>query len=322
MKTYNPNKWTPEQVQDETIELNWQQQAELEEYQKAYLNFYEIDFYAKGYDVQQSFGKFEMAGYTISAQVFKQAGANHTALIVHGYYDHVGIYGSIIEFCLKQGWNVVAYDLPGHGLSSGARATIDDFQVYDQIFAYMVDNAKTHLTDRLSVFGQSTGGAIIINYLLTRQLSKEDSPFVNVVLKAPLVRPKGYWTAKIVHRLISPFKSYLKRGFAQNSNDDHFLAFLSEQDPLQPRHLSVEWVGAMKKWVKMIEAQPSIDVPITVVQGDDDDTVAWKHNMKVLRGKFTDKTLKMIAGGRHHLVNDDKDRRDQAYSWLNEIITK
>ena len=34
------------------------------------------------------------------------------------------------EYLLEQGYAVVMFDLPGHGLSEGKRASIDDFSQY------------------------------------------------------------------------------------------------------------------------------------------------------------------------------------------------
>ena len=48
-------------------------------------------------------------------------------LISHGYYDHAGLYGYLIEHLLSRGWNVAIFDQIGHGLSSGSRAEIQDF---------------------------------------------------------------------------------------------------------------------------------------------------------------------------------------------------
>ena len=44
-----------------------------------------------------------------------------TVLICHGYFDYVGLYRHLIAHVLELGYAVLAYDLPGHGLSSGPR---------------------------------------------------------------------------------------------------------------------------------------------------------------------------------------------------------
>jgi lysophospholipase len=113
----------------------------------------------------------------------------------------------------------------------------------------------------------------------------------------------------------------IKRNFAMNSNDVEFLRFIAEQDPLQPLALSVRWVGALKKWVQMIEESEPSDLAINIVQGDQDTTVEWRHNMPLLLEKFPQRSLLMIKDGRHHIVNEEISKRQQAYQWLEQTIS-
>lgn len=292
---------------------------ELSPVQKRYIHYYNINFAEQMDGVEHEIGSFEAADYTLAAHIYRHPEATGTALLVHGYYDHVGIYGSLIRFCLEQKWNVFAFDLPGHGLSTGERAAIGSFREYDEVFSAALSLCRDCVaTDDspLYLFGQSTGGAIIVNYLQTRNIRQEDCPFAGISLFAPLVRPVGWGHARILHSLLSPFLTQIKRTFATNSNDPEFLRFIAENDPLQPLALSVRWVGALKKWIGMIEASEESDLPINIVQGDHDGTVDWKHNMEILAEKFPHRQLLLIEGGRHHMVNEIREKRDSAYHWL------
>ena len=323
MKSVN---WDVAELEHALKPLDWQQLPAISPVQQRYLHYYQIDFAAHSEAINHHIGSFSAAGYQLTAQVFYQQDAKGTALLMHGYYDHVGIYGSLIEFCLQQGWNVFAFDLPGHGLSTGERAAISDFKEYDEVFCAALDQVKflqEHTASQalpLHLFGQSTGGAIIINYLLTRQIQQAESPFASINLLAPLVRPCEWGKAKILHALLKPFLKQVKRTFATNSNDIEFLRFIAEQDPLQPLALSVRWVGALKKWVQMIEECEPLDLAINIVQGDQDTTVDWQHNMPLLLQKFPQRQLLMIEGGRHHMVNEEIGKREQAYQWLSQMI--
>jgi len=165
-------------------------------------------------------------------------------------------------------------------------------------------------------FGQSTGGAILINYLLKRRLTAHNTPFAEVTLMAPLVRPVGWNSGRFVHTFASLFVRRIRRKFNQNSADADFLRFIAEGDPLQPRYLSVRWVGALKKWIRYIEAQPSSELAINIVQGDADHTVDWQYNMTVLERMFPQRRLAMFSGGQHHLVNESPEMRGKIYQQI------
>ena len=85
---------------------------------------------------------------------------------------------------------------------------------------------------------------------------------------------------------------------------------------MQPLALSVEWVGALKRWVEKIELSEPSDIPVNIVQGDQDKTVDWQHNMLILLDKFPHRQLLTLNGGRHHLVNESDDKRAVVYDWL------
>ena len=319
MKSAN---WDIEEIQRALKPLDWQQLPVPCAVQQRYLKYYDINTAQHSDDITYSLGSFDAGGFTLAGHVWQQKNAKGTALLVHGYYDHVGIYGSLVQFCLDQGWNVFAFDLPGHGLSTGERAAISNFHQYDQVFNSALQQCQQHLSPDLPLyaFGQSTGGAIIINYLLSRQLQQANSPFAGVSLLAPLIRPVGWGKAKILHTLLKPFLKQIKRSFANNSNDVEFLRFIAENDPLQPLALSVEWVGALKQWIKMIELCDPSDIPLNIVQGDNDGTVDWQHNMPVLAEKFPHRQLLMLKEGRHHLVNESPEKRQAAYQWLQQQL--
>lgn len=266
-------------------------------------------------------GYFDVAGYRLVGHVFSvEVAAQGTVLLQHGYYDHVGLYGHIIRHCLEQGFNVFCYDLPGHGLSTGERAAIDSFDEYHAVFAAGLALCQQHLPGPLVAIGQSTGGAIILDYLLRKQITPANNPFAAIHLLAPLVRPTGWTGAVIMYVLLHKFVARLRRGFTDNSNNAAFLRFVSEADPLQPLYLQTNWVGALREWIKQIEARPALHVPLHIIQGDADETVDFRHNLPLLQQKFAGAKIDMIKGGRHHLANEDVTRLQQVKEYLIPLL--
>src|SRR5699024_4012803 len=97
---------------------------------------------------------------------------------------------------------VLAYDLPGHGLSSGPRAEIDDFRTYREVLEQCLAQARHHLPGPWHVIAQSTGGAIVMDYLLHHGFDDGNSPFRQIILLAPLVRPYKWSSARWLHTLM------------------------------------------------------------------------------------------------------------------------
>ena len=92
---------------------------------QAYQRFYGLDFPAR--QLRRGLGRFEVDAYDVVSQVWWPERAKATLFVFHGFYDHTGLYRHVIEWALDQDFAVIACDLPGHGLSSGTRASIKDF---------------------------------------------------------------------------------------------------------------------------------------------------------------------------------------------------
>jgi alpha-beta hydrolase superfamily lysophospholipase len=283
----------------------------------AYQHFYGLTDVGRS-PVRSWLGRFDIGGYEVVSYVWLPERPVATLFLVHGFYDHVGLYRHVIHWALERNFAVIACDLPGHGLSSGVRASIDDFDEYQTVLHALFDEAHgLKLPQPWHLCGQSTGGAIVIDHLLTHGL---DSPAQGQsILLAPLIRPRGWAVSKITYSLFSHFVKGLDRRFSENTNDPNFLPFLLA-DPLQPRRLPTVWVGALAKWIKRIEAAPhSVRSPL-IVQGDGDMTVDWTHNLQVLNDKFDRPQVLMISDARHHLANELPEMRERYFAFLSERL--
>ncbi|MEO8642232.1 alpha/beta hydrolase [Pseudomonas sp.] len=282
----------------------------------AYQRFYGLDF--AGRNVRSGLGRFAVDGYDVVSQVWWPERAKATLFLFHGFYDHTGLYRHVIEWALDQDFAVIACDLPGHGLSSGERASIKDFAEYQDTLQKLFAEAQSlDLPQPWHLFGQSTGGAIVIDHVLNQGASSPAQG--QVILLSPLVRPRAWGWSKLSYYLLKPFVKAIARRFSENSNDPDFLPFL-QADPLQPLRLPTAWVGALARWIKRIEAAPySMRRPL-IVQGQADMTVDWEHNLEVLRGKFDRPQVLMLPEARHHLANETLALRREYFGFLTKRI--
>ena len=267
----------------------------------AYQRFYGLDFAQRSPAVKRQLGRFNAGGYEIVSQVWwPDAPPVATLFVIHGFYDHMGLYRHVIEWGLNRGFVVIACDLPGHGLSSGERASIDDFAQYQAVLQGLFIEAQSlQLPQPWHLCGQSTGGAIVLDHLL--RYGEQSPAQGKAILLSPLVRPKDWGWSKLSYYLLRPFVKGIARRFSENSNDPAFLPFL-QADPLQPLRLPTAWVGALARWIPRIEnASPSARQPL-VVQGQADKTVDWQHNLEVLKTRFNQPRVLLLPEARHHLA--------------------
>lgn len=267
-----------------------------------FCQYYGIDFADRFPAVQHRIGSVSSGQYSLAVHSYQQPGATSNLLLVHGYLDHTGLFGELIEYGLKSGCNVLVFDLPGHGLSSGEPAAIDDFKEYGLAVSSVL--AAADLPD-LSwwAVAQSTGCSALMEFSRTTNW-----PFRTAVFLAPLIRPKGWQQIRIAYALLHRFIDGTKRNFAENSSNKNFLTFI-RQDPLQSKKISVRWVGALKRWLADLPMKDLGMGPILVLQGDADETVAWRRNMIDMPILAPDCKIIYLKGAGHHLANESDEIR-------------
>jgi len=262
---------------------------------KIYLTYYGISFQG----IRHYLGSFTSGSYDLAAHVFLPPDAKATVFLLHGYLDHTGILKHLIDLCIHQRYAVAIYDLPGHGLSSGASCSIDDFSDYVSVFDEFMKMYRSQLPRPHYFVGHSTGGAIAIDYL-NRVNGKA---FDKIIYIAPLVR-SAYWKiSKAHHYLAKPFIETVPRVFFDNSSDPKFNRFLQD-DPLQCKEIPLRWIEALFAWNERVEGFRPISRPILILQGTNDTVVDWQYNIPFLKQKNAAVTVKWFQGARHHLVNE------------------
>ena len=282
---------------------------------RAYQRFYSV---TGAGSVRSWLGRMDVGGYEIVGQVWIPDQPVATLFLVHGFYDHMGLLRHLIDWAMKMRFAVISCDLPGHGLSSGSRASINDFAEYQTVLERLFEEAsKLRLPQPWHLCGQSTGGAILIDHLLNHG---DQSPAQGqVILLAPLVRPRAWGWSKLSYYLLKPFVKGIARRFSENSNAPAFLPFLMA-DPLQPRRLPTAWVGALARWILRVESAPaSVRSPI-IIQGEADMTVDWGHNLAVLNEKFRQPKILMLKQARHHLANELPELRTQYLAFVEQKL--
>lgn len=273
-----------------------------------YLDFYQLDFFniAQSYSIGQS----TIEGFRVVEQRWQaRQPSDRTLYFCHGYLDHTGLYTRLISWCLTHGFNVHCVDFPGHGLSSGEPAAIDSFDQYSEVLAQVIDRQND---TRVSLMGQSTGCAIIANYLLNPTFDKHSIRFEKIALMAPLVRSVGWGVLRYPFYLLRLTKYSIERHHRDTGHDRVFNAFVEHQDPLQSDRIPLSWLSAMEVWHRSLRMNYNPDLKtlknpiVLIVQGDQDSVVDFQYNIPRLQQYFIHTQVRWIKGAEHRLLNESE----------------
>jgi alpha-beta hydrolase superfamily lysophospholipase len=275
--------------------------------------FYGFDCVGSVAAITYHCGTVESGAYTLAVHRWLQADARANLVLVHGYTDHSGLFRHLIEYGLRSNFNVVIFDLPGHGLSTGEPAAIDSFSAYGVAINDVLQAANLPQFNT-SVMAQSTGCSAVIEFARCYAW-----PFERTVFLAPLLRPLGWRWVRVAHGLANRFVNTIARNFKHNSSDPTFLEFI-KNDPLQPKRLPLIWVAALKEWLATLPLQDLGIGPVLVLQGDRDTTVDWRYNIAHIGDLFPGSRIELLAGAGHQLANEALSQRERYLAIVDKYL--
>lgn len=281
-----------------------------------YLCDYGLDTENRVSGLEHYFGTFQSGLYTLAGHIYVPSEPRGTVFLLHGYLNHCVQLRHLIEFLAENGYAVAAFDLPGHGHSSGEPGAIEDFSEYSQALSDFADVVSRRSPGPYHVIGFSTGGSAVIDSLLVRQ---SDS-FQRVILVSPLVRCIAWEPSRLGSKIFGSFVKSVPRAVRKESSDRQYIKFI-KTDPLQVKSVPMEWVNALHAWNDRIAEAPACPAKIKVIQGNRDTTVDWKHNIEFIRRKFPNAEVVLIEPGRHELLNESPDIRTEVFDQIDDYLS-
>lgn len=276
--------------------------------------YYGLEFSAQVPDVVYRAGTVCSGDYHLMVHQWQQPQARANVLLVHGFTDHSGLFHHLVAHGLRRGCNVVIFDLPGHGLSTGPVAEIGDFAEYGEAVAAVMA-AQTLPEYPWWALAQSTGCSALMEFAVGGHW-----PFQATVLLAPLIRPAQWGQVRLAHSLLRHLVRGVPRRLSRNTSDGAFLDVL-RCDPLQSSQIPVAWVSALRRWLQRLELADLGVGPALVIQGDDDHTVDWRYNTQHVVELFPGSDVIYLAGAGHQLANESDALRAEYLGRVDAYLT-
>jgi alpha-beta hydrolase superfamily lysophospholipase len=241
--------------------------------------------------------------YTISNTI---SDAKANIIFLHGYTEHIGRYGWMIEQMNQAGINVFAYDHRGYGKSDGTRAYINRFGQYiDDLDVYLNQLKKPELPTFL--MGHSMGSLIGVGYLVNH-LEHHFAGFISSsgALKideniSPFLRKISGIMSKIAPHL----KTIKLDPNALSRDPKEVVKYFTDPAVYHggtKARLGFEMLEAMKSAQNNFH---KINIPVLILHGTEDKLAdplgsQWMYD----KVSSTDKKLEYFEGLYHEIMNE------------------
>jgi len=262
------------------------------------------------------FGSVAWPGGDLAMHLEIPASPRGTLVLVHGYMDHSGLVSGPARHFLSQGWIVAAPDLPGHGLSGGARGDIESFELYGGALRAVLDTLEARGAPRPWVaVGHSTGGAALLELVRSGETRLD-----RVALAAPLVRMNSASWVRAGLPVAKLWTDGVKRVTKRRATHDSAWHDRMAADPLELRTVPLTWVRAALDWETAAGRSEFPGPRWLLVQGDQDATVDGRAGEAILRERIPGLAVVRIPGGWHHLLNESPPWRDAVYRAIDDFL--
>ena len=233
-------------------------------------------------------------------------------LLLHGYGEHSGRYGHVVQRLKEQGLAVHSFDQRGHGRSEGERANIRDFGELigdaNEVFSRV---RLQHGGMRCFVLGHSVGAVVALKLAIERPRHVSGlivtAPYVRNAVSAP-------WPAETILRMLSaiaPALPVVRLPVRQLSRDPAVVRAY-EEDPLVYHGLVKARMAAQLLVAGRcaLERAAALSAPMLILHGGEDQiaSVTGARELHEAAGS-ADKTLKIYPRLYHEVLNEPE-RRD------------
>jgi alpha-beta hydrolase superfamily lysophospholipase len=256
-------------------------------------------------------------GLRLYWQAWTPPGARAMVAVLHGYADHSGRYGYLVDRLVASGLSVAALDFRGHGKSEGRRGHIGAFDEYlGDLDAFLAEVKKTTPGgQKLFIVSHSHGGLITARWAMERpkEASSEvagvvfSAPYFKLAMKPPALK---ILSAKLVGTIIPFLPVPTGIAYADISSDVEWQK-KTEADVLYNKNATPRWFNESNRVQEEVLRRASEFVTPMLMVSPGADPIADARAARAFFDAATakDKEFKTYDGFRHESFNEvERDR--------------
>ncbi len=246
-----------------------------------------------------------------------------TIIFTHGYGEYSKRYEEMVDFFIKNNFNVLIYDLRGHGCSKGFIGHVFNFSEYlDDLEILIKKITKEYPKHKIILGGHSLGGLITLSFL-----TKNPKNVVSSFVSSPYVQNgmKVSFISKAFGNLISkisPMMTIKNPIKAKYLNHDEKSIKEYVKDKLVHKVVTPRWFTETNKAQEnLFTTIENINIPLLVLQGGED-KIASPKGTKLYFDKIKNENKKFIEyKNYYHEVLHEIDKfkvYEEILQWLNQ----
>src|SRR5690554_1338114 len=238
-----------------------------------------------------------------------------TLIFTHGLGEYSKSYVEVANFFKEEGFNVITYDIRGHGKSSGKRGYIKSYQNFLDDLKELVNYAYSN-TKKVFLVGHSMGG--LITNLYTSLNNNVDGV---IITASPTTYLKDIKYLRFVPKFLINNKK-LRTNFSDEKlvHDNNYVVDGHDINYFYFKLINEMMFKAMRQLHKNIDNYQT-SVLLIYSKSDKLAPISYGENL-FNKLNFKDKELFLLEKSRHNVFNDIEKEIvfNKILSWVNERL--
>ncbi len=240
---------------------------------------------------------------------------NATVIITHGIAEQSKSFNDVALHLEQNGYNVITYDLRGHGRTMGKKGYVDSYMTMIEDLDFLVDRAFKS-TEKVFLYGHSMGG-VITNIYAT--LKKRVNGVI-ITASPTKIMPVLNMIRIIPRRFINNMKIKTDFNDPRLTHENKYIKDEFDMDYFYMKMVIEVMIKGMKVLTKNMH---NYTTPILLIYSESDQMVSPKMGQRMYdKIKSEDKQIKVYKTSYHNIHMDvEVDLlKEDIVNWLDQRI--